>query len=88
MKKLLAEAELDKAMLKDVLGKKAAKPARRKRLVGYLQQHFLVSERRARRLIRISRKAIHYEPQRPRQDANLVSRLKTLRGDVALHPTR
>jgi putative transposase len=54
------------------------KPAGRKRLVGYLRQHYVVSERRACRLIRISRKAVRYEPQRPRQDADLISRLKSL----------
>ena len=54
------------------------KPAGRKRLVGYLQQHYVVSERRACRLIRISRKAVHYEPRRPRQDIDLIGRLKAL----------
>jgi len=54
------------------------KPASRKRLVGYLQEHYAVSERRACRLIPISRKAVRHEPQRPWQDAELVSRLKTL----------
>jgi putative transposase len=54
------------------------KPAGRRRLVGYLRQHYVVSERRACRLIRISRKAIRYEPQRPHRDVELVSRLKTL----------
>ncbi len=54
------------------------KPASRKRLVGYLQQHYVVSERRACRLIRISRKAVHYEPRRPRQDIDLIGRLKAL----------
>ena len=54
------------------------KPAGRRRLVGYLQQQYEVSERRACRLIPISRKAMRYEPQRPRQDVELVGRLKTL----------
>ena len=54
------------------------KPASRKRLVGYLQQHYVISERRACRLVRISRKAVRYEPQRPHRDAELVSRLKAL----------
>jgi hypothetical protein len=55
------------------------KPASRKRLVGYLQQHFLVSERRACRLIRISRKTVHYEPLRPRHDRELVRPAEDLR---------
>jgi putative transposase len=54
------------------------KPAGRRRLVGYLRQHYVVSERRACRLIRISRKAVRYESQRPHRDVELVSRLKTL----------
>jgi putative transposase len=54
------------------------KPAARKRLVGYLQEHHQVSQRRACRVIPISRKAVRYEPQRPKQDARLVARLKAL----------
>ena len=54
------------------------KPAARKRLVGYLQEQHHVSERRACRVIPISRKAVRYEPTRPQQDAALVARLKAL----------
>jgi len=54
------------------------KPAARKRLVGYLQAQHQVSERRACRVIPISRKAVRYEPTRPQQDAPLVARLKAL----------
>jgi len=54
------------------------KPAARKRLVGYLQAQHQVSERRACRVIPISRKAVRYESTRPRQDATLVTRLKAL----------
>ena len=54
------------------------KPAARKRLVGYLQAQHQVSERRACRMIPISRKAVRYEPTRPQQDAPLVARLKAL----------
>jgi putative transposase len=73
LKKLLAEAELDKAMLN------------RKRLVGYLQEQHRVSQRRACRVIPISRKAVQYVPQRPQQDARLITRLKAL-GETPAHP--
>ncbi len=54
------------------------KPAGRKRLVGYLQEQHHVSQRRACRVIPISRKAVRYAPQRPQLDAELVARLKAL----------
>ena len=54
------------------------KPAARKRLAGYLQEQHQVSQRRACRVIPISRKAVRYVPQRPLQDAPLVARLKAL----------
>ena len=54
------------------------KPAGRRRLVGYLREQYEVSERRACRLIRISRKAVRYAPQRPHRDVDLVGRLKAL----------
>lgn len=54
------------------------KPAARKRLVGYLRAQHQISERRACRVIPISRKAMRYEPTRPQQDETLVARLKAL----------
>jgi putative transposase len=54
------------------------KPAGQKRLVGYLCDTFKVSQRRACRLIAISRKAVCYTARRPIQDAALVKRLKQL----------
>ena len=54
------------------------KPAARKRLVGYLQTQHQVSERRACRVIPISRKAVRYELTRPQQDETLLTRLKAL----------
>jgi len=41
------------------------KPSGRRRLVGYLEEQYVVSERRACRLIRISRKAIVINPSDP-----------------------
>jgi putative transposase len=54
------------------------KPAARKRLVGYLQTEHQASERRACRVIPITRKAVRYKPTRPQQDAPLLIRLKTM----------
>jgi putative transposase len=54
------------------------KPACRKQLVGYLQEQHRVSQRRACRVIPISRKAVRYVATRPQQDAKLVTRLKAL----------
>ncbi len=53
-------------------------PAGRKRLVGYLRDEYAVSERRACRVIPISRKAVRYVAQRPVRDEALVARLKAL----------
>jgi hypothetical protein len=54
------------------------KSAGRKRLVGYLQSEYHVGQRRACRLIAISRKAIWYQSVRPDRDADLIKRLKQL----------
>lgn len=54
------------------------RPAARKRLADYLQEVYALSERRAGQLVRISRKALHYQAVRPMRDAALVARLKTL----------
>jgi putative transposase len=54
------------------------KPASRKRLVGYIRETYDVSQRRACKVIPISRKAVRYVPQRPQMDAVLVARLKEL----------
>ena len=54
------------------------KPAARKQLVDYLHAHHHVSQRRACRVIPISRKAVRYAATRPRRDAELITRLKAL----------
>ena len=54
------------------------KPTSRKRLVGYLQEQHHLSQRRACKLIPISRKAMGYVPERPQRDAELITRLKAL----------
>lgn len=54
------------------------KPASRKRLVGYLQERYGISQRRACNVVPISRKAMRYQCRRPARDANLVNRIKQL----------
>jgi putative transposase len=54
------------------------KPAGRKRLVGYLQRHYAVSERRACRVIPISRKAVRYQALPRPGEQRLVARMKIL----------
>ena len=47
LKKLLAEAVLDNAMLKDIASKKMVTPAARREAVAHLRVAYEVSERRA-----------------------------------------
>jgi len=54
------------------------KPAGRKRLVGYLQEQYDISQRRACRVVPISRKAVRHVSVRKQHDTNLVKRLKEL----------
>lgn len=54
------------------------KPTARKQLVGYLQERYRLSLRRACRVIPISRKSMGYKPVRPQRDAALVAGLKRL----------
>lgn len=52
-------------------------PAARRAAVSHLQEHFAVSERRASRLVGISRSTVRYQPSH-RADAALLDRLRTL----------
>ncbi len=52
LKKLVADLSLDKAMLQDVLAKKAVRPARRRALVDEVRAGWKVSIRRACRVLR------------------------------------
>ena len=54
------------------------RPAARKEVVGHLQSIYGISQRRACRLVPISRKALGYVSNRTAKDAELVSRLKAL----------
>lgn len=54
------------------------KPAGRKRLVGYLQDQYAISQRHACRVVPISRKAMRHESVRTERDQPLIRRLKEL----------
>ena len=65
LKKLVADLSLDKVMLQNI----AEKNGERGDAARSLQSHFRVSERRACRVIRLSRAVCRYVSVRPPQDA-------------------
>jgi len=69
LKRLVADLSLDKDMLRDVVRKKALKPARRRELIDYLRQVWQVSIRRACRVLKARRSTYHYKSRRPSQAA-------------------
>ncbi|WP_185999051.1 IS3 family transposase [Novosphingobium aerophilum] len=77
LKRLLAEAMLDNAGLKDLLGKKLVTPAAKREAVARLQAALGMSERRACRVIGADRKSMRYRSQRD-DDADLRSKLREL----------
>ena len=76
LKKLLAEAMLDNAMLKDVASKMLT-PAARREAVAHLQSAFEVSERRACAVLGVDRTSFRYRSSRP-ADAAVRARLREL----------
>ncbi|MHA6766383.1 IS3 family transposase [Sphingobium ummariense] len=77
LKRLLAEAMLDNAGLKDLLGKKLVTPAAKREAVARLQAVLGMSERRACRVIGADRKSMRYRSQRD-DDSDLRSKLREL----------
>ncbi|MBA4082999.1 MAG: IS3 family transposase [Erythrobacter sp.] len=77
LKKLLAEAMLDNAVLKDLAFKKMVTPGAKREAVAHAREHHGVSERRACALVGVSRRVIRYEPSRP-DDRALRQRLREL----------
>ncbi|WP_138435599.1 IS3 family transposase [Marinobacter shengliensis] len=61
LKKLVADLSLDKAMLQDVVGKKALRPPRKRQLVADLQKRYRVSERQACAVLQFSRASCRYQ---------------------------
>ncbi|RZI65471.1 MAG: IS3 family transposase [Pseudomonas sp.] len=77
LKRLLADAMLDNAALKDLFGKEVVTPAARRKAVAHLMDHHEMSERRACKAIGFCRMTIRYETRRI-DDYDLRERLKAL----------
>ncbi|HBR84692.1 MAG TPA: IS3 family transposase [Erythrobacter sp.] len=77
LKRLLADAMLDKAALKDLLGKKVLTPAAQREAVAHLQACHGMSERRACRVIDADRKSVRYRSTRD-DDVDLREKLREL----------
>ncbi|MDG5750235.1 IS3-like element ISEli1 family transposase [Qipengyuania sp. XHP0211] len=77
LKRLLADTMLDKAALKDLLGKKVLTPAAQREAVAHLQACHGMSERRACRVIDADRKSVRYRSTRG-DDADLREKLREL----------
>ena len=77
LKKLLAEAMLDNAMLKELNSKKMVTPVVKRQAVAHLGQLFEVSQRRACEVISADRTSMRYCSVRP-DDADLRARLREL----------
>jgi putative transposase len=79
LKKLLAEAVLDIAVLKDI-SEKMVTPDAKRNAVAHAREKFGLSQRRACSLIGVARRAVRYEPTRP-DDVGLRVRLRELAGE-------
>ncbi|MBY8335399.1 IS3 family transposase [Qipengyuania citrea] len=77
LKRLLADAMLDQAALKDLLGKKVVTPAAKREAVAHLQACHGMSERRACRVIDADRKSVRYRSIRD-DDGALREKLREL----------
>ncbi|NTZ42951.1 IS3 family transposase [Altererythrobacter sp. SALINAS58] len=77
LKRLLADAMLDKAALKDLLGKKVLTPAAQREAVAHLQACHGMSERRACRVMDADRKSVRYRSTRD-DNAGLREKLREL----------
>ncbi|MBM7323482.1 IS3 family transposase [Agrobacterium sp. S2] len=77
LKRLLADAMLDNAALKDLFGKEVVTPAARRKAVAHLMDHHQMSERRACKAMGSCRMTIRYETGRS-DDHDLRERMKAL----------
>ncbi|MBD3771890.1 MAG: IS3 family transposase [Rhodobacterales bacterium] len=77
LKRLLADAMLDQAALKDLLGKKVLTPAAKREAVAHFQACHGMSERRACRVIDADRKSVRYRSVRD-DGAGLRAKLREL----------
>lgn len=77
LRQLVAELTLDKQILREALGKKMVSPTHRRAAVRWAQDAFGVSERRACRVLHVSRRLVWYRSVRP-DDAPIRRRLHEL----------
>ncbi len=77
LKRLLADAMLDQAALKDLLSKKVVTPAAKREAVTHLRACHGMSERRACRFVGADRKSVRYRSTRA-DDAELREKLREL----------
>ncbi|MBA1346159.1 MULTISPECIES: IS3-like element ISRle4 family transposase [Rhizobium] len=77
LKRLLADAMLDNAALKDLFGKEVVTPAAKRKAVAHLMSHHGMSERRACKAIGFCRMTVRYETRRD-DDHELRERMKAL----------
>jgi len=77
LKQMYAELSLDHLMLKEVLTKKAVRPAMKRKLIAGLREQFKVSERQACRAMDLRRSVYRYRPQ-PNRDGEIIKLLLEL----------
>ncbi|MDR9839886.1 IS3 family transposase [Herbaspirillum huttiense] len=77
LKKLVADLSLDKAMLQDVLGKKALKPSRKRLLIEELRNRYQASLTQTCALFKMSRSLYAYQ-SKARDATPLVMRIKEI----------
>ncbi|HIB8305623.1 IS3 family transposase [Serratia marcescens] len=77
LKQMFADLSLECRALKDVIGKKALKPAIKRELVGYLTSQFTMSTRQACRMLSLSRTVYFYQPD-TRRDEPVIHALTEL----------
>ncbi|PBB98903.1 IS3 family transposase [Mesorhizobium sp. WSM3862] len=77
LKRLLADAMLDNAALKDLGGKEMVTPAAKRKAVARLKEGFGMSERRACKAIGCCRMTVRYQTSRP-DDRELRARMKAI----------
>ncbi|WP_241215107.1 IS3 family transposase [Sphingomonas sp. S-NIH.Pt15_0812] len=77
LKRLLADAMLDNAVLKEAVAKKLVRPAAQRKAVGHARQLFGISERRACTIFSVDRTSMRYAHRRS-DDGDLRSRLREI----------
>nr|WP_153006246.1 IS3 family transposase [Sphingomonas sanguinis] len=80
LKRLLADAMLDNAALKEMGGKKLVTPDAKRRAVHLIRERLGLSERRACDIVGVARRVVRYKPVRS-DDGTLRQRLRELAGE-------